>query len=131
MATESRRGCKKKEEILVALEARIEEIISLNQAGSPTDPKVKWTHMKPSDIGKAYELKWSEKLSNHRIKRLLKKLGYRKRRPRKELITGKSPYRSEQFKLIFYFAFLFSEMDNNPILSVDTKKKGHYGENYG
>ena len=128
MATRSWRGCKKKEEVIVDLEARLEEIISLNQAGSPTDPKVKWTHMKPSDIGKAYELKWSEKLSNQTIKRLLKKLGYRNRRPRKELITGKSPYRSEQFKLIFYFAFLFSEMDNNPILSLDTKKKEKLGD---
>lgn len=110
------------------LEARIEQIISLNKAGSPTDPTVKWTHLKPSDIAKAYESKWSEKLSNQTIKRLLRKLGYRNRRPRKELITGKSPYRAAQFKLIFYFAFMFSEMDNNPILSGDTKKKEKLGD---
>ena len=54
-------------------------------------------------------------------------MGYCKRRPNKALITGKSPFRSEQFKLIFYFAFLFAEMQNNPILSMDTKKKERLG----
>lgn len=107
---------------------KLEDIISLHQAGSPTDPKVKWTHLKPSDIARLYEEKWSVTLSDQTIKRLLKKSGYRNRRPRKELITGKSPYRQAQFKLIFYFALLFSEMDNNPIISGDTKKKERLGD---
>jgi hypothetical protein len=58
----------------------------------------------------------------------MKELGYKKRRPIKALATGKSPFRAEQFKFIFYFAFLFSEMDNNPILSMDTKKKEALGD---
>lgn len=80
------------------------------------------------DISRAYEQKWEEKLSNQTVKRLLKALGYKKRRPVKAIATGKSPHRAEQFKLIFYFAYLFAEMDNNPILSMDTKKKEKLGD---
>lgn len=110
------------------MEKRIENIIFLNQAGSPTDPKVKWTHLKPRDIAIKYAEQWGECLSNQVIKRVLKSLGYKKRRPTKALQTGKSPYRNEQFKIIFWFAFLFAEMDNNPILSMDTKKKEVLGD---
>lgn len=108
--------------------SRIESIVSLNTAGSPTAPDVKWTHLKPKDIQEKYEFEWSVKLSRQTIKKLLKKLGYKKRRPIKALSTGKSPYRTEQFKLVFYFAYLFAEMDNNPILSMDTKKKEVLGD---
>lgn len=100
----------------------------MNRAGSPTDPEVKWTHLKAKDIQQKYELEWSSKISKQTIKRILKKLGYKKRRPIKALITGKSPYREEQFKLVFYFAYLFSEMEHNPILSMDTKKKEVLGD---
>jgi len=55
-------------------------------------------------------------------------LGYKKRRPIKALTTGKSPHRAEQFEIIFWFALLFSMMDNNPILSMDTKKKEELGD---
>lgn len=105
----------------------MEDIISLNAAGSPTDPKVKWTHLKPSDIARLYHVKWEESISTSTIKRLLNKMGYRKRKPNKALSTGKSPFRSQQFKIVFYFAYLFAEMDNNPILSMDTKKKERLG----
>lgn len=108
--------------------SKIESIIEFHRAGSPTDPDVKWTHLKPSDIAKAYEKRWAESISNGTIKRILKDLGYKKRRPTKDLTTGKSPHRAAQFRLIFYFAFLFAEMENNPILSMDTKKKEHLGD---
>lgn len=100
----------------------------MHAAGSPTDPSVKWTHLKPSDISKAYDKEWSEPISHQTVKRILKVLGYKRRRPSKALATGKSPHRAAQFKLIFYFAFLFSEMENNPILSMDTKKKEVLGD---
>lgn len=89
---------------------------------------MKWTHLKPRAIAELYEARWSDRISTGTIKRILKDLGYKKRRPSKCIATGKSPFRSEQFKLIFYFAFLFSEMDQNPILSMDTKKKEVLGD---
>lgn len=108
--------------------ARLEEIISLHRAGSPTDIYLKWTHLKPSDIAKLYRQKWHEAISNQTVKRILKDLGYKRRRPSKALATGQSPHREAQFKLIFYFAFLFSEMEHNPMLSMDTKKKEKLGD---
>lgn len=110
------------------MEKRLEDIISLNAAGSPTDPAVKWTHLKPSDISELYSGKWPDRISNGTVKRLLRKMGYKKRRPSKDLATGRSPFRSEQFGLVFYFAFMFAEMENNPILSMDTKKKELLGD---
>ncbi len=110
------------------LPQQLEQLIELHTAGSPTCPEVKWTDLKPAELAKAYEEKWSGKISHGTIKRVLKDLGYKKRRPNKSIATGKSPHRAAQFRLIFYFAFLFSEMDNNPILSMDTKKKEELGE---
>jgi len=98
-------------------------LISVNRAGSATDPSVKWTHLKPVQLAELYRQKWGESISNGTVKRILRLLGYKRRRPCKALATGKSPFRAQQFRLIFYFAFLFSEMEHNPILSLDTKKQ--------
>ncbi len=105
------------------IENRILKIVKHETAGSPTDNNVKWTHLRASDISKVYSNKYNDKISNRTVKRILKDKGYCKRRPNKALSTGKSPMRAEQFALIFYFATLFSEMEHNPILSIDTKKK--------
>lgn len=102
-------------------------MISVNRAGSPTDPSVKWTHLKPAQLAELYRQKWDESISKGTVKRILRSLGYKRRRPCKALATGKSPFRAQQFRLIFYFAFLFSEMEHNPILSLDTKKKEQLG----
>ena len=118
----------KKEDLIPDLTLRIESIIFLNQAGSPTNPDIKWTHLKPQQISKQYEEKWSEKIGHQTLKRLLNSLGYKRRRPIKALPMGKSPYRKEQFEIVFFFAYLFAEMDNNPILSKDTKKKEKLGD---
>ncbi len=107
---------------------RILEIVAGETAGSPTDIKVKWTHLRPKDIAQKCKEKWSISISNGTVKRILKEAGYRKRRPSKDLITGKSPYRAAQFRVIIYLSSLFYEMDNNPIISVDTKKKEQLGD---
>ena len=102
---------------------RLLSLIATQTAGSPTDEHVKWTHLRPPEIALKYEEKYGESLSHGTVKRILKEQGYCRRRPCKSLSTGKSPHRCRQFKLIFYFASLFSGMDNNPIVSIDTKKK--------
>lgn len=118
----------KKESEVDDVVTRLETIIELHTAGSPTTPDVKWTDLPIREIRKQYHCRWSERISYNTVKRILRDLGYKKRRPNKSLATGKSPHRSAQFKLIFYFAFLFSEMENNPILSMDTKKKERLGD---
>lgn len=58
----------------------------------------------------------------------MKAEGYVKRKPVKCIATGVSPHRKEQFKIVLYLVGLFHSMDNNPILSVDTKKKELLGQ---
>lgn len=84
--------------------------------------------MKPSNISTEYSIRYNDTISNGTIKRILANLGYVKRRPSKDLAIGKSPYRDQQFQIIFYFAYLFAEMEKNPILSMDTKKKEQLGD---
>lgn len=57
------------------------------------------------------------------VKRILHAEGYRKRKPAKNLATGVSPDRNEQFRIIGFLLALFLLMKENPIISIDTKKK--------
>jgi hypothetical protein len=57
------------------------------------------------------------------LKRILYAAGYRKRKPKKQVATGESPCRSEQFRVISCLLNLFLLMEDNPIISLDTKKK--------
>jgi hypothetical protein len=68
------------------------------------------------------------KISNACVKRILRANGYRKRKPVKTLEIGKSPFREEQFRILFLLIALFQDMGNNPILSMDTKKKEALGQ---
>lgn len=121
-------GGEKKEKTKSDLVANLLIIIEQEMAESPTDTAVKWTHLHPREISQMYEQRHGVSISHQTIKRILQKLGYRRRRPSKALATGKSPHREAQFRLIFYFAALFSKMENNPIISIDTKKKEFLGQ---
>ena len=57
------------------------------------------------------------------VKRILHAQGYRKRKPAKQVATGKSPDRREQFRVIAVLVGLFMLLEENPVISVDTKKK--------
>jgi hypothetical protein len=66
------------------------------------------------------------------IKRILYENGYRKRKPNKQVATGTSPCRAEQFRVISFLMNLFLLMKDNPIISIDTKKKevlGNFSRN--
>ena len=102
--------------------------VEQNTAGSSTDEKVKWTHLRYCDIAlhlhKAYQIE----VSNACIKRILYANGYGKRKPAKTMATGISPDRKQQFQVILFLIALFLEMPDNPIISIDTKKKEVLGE---
>jgi len=89
--------------------------------------KVKWTHLQPRDI--ALYIKDTHKVfvSNGLVKRVLKNAGYCRRKPLKVLETGASPHREEQFRIICFILSVFTLMEENPILSIDTKKKEELG----
>jgi Rhodopirellula transposase DDE domain len=92
-------------------------------AGSPTDESIKWTHLRPRDIVLHLQKSSQIEVSCGVIKRILFSHGYRKRKPAKNIETGKSPDRSEQFKIIKFLTTLFMQMPENPIISIDTKRK--------
>ena len=102
--------------------------VARQTAGSPTDEAVKWTDLRPCDIALHLREEHREDVSHGCIKRILKGNGYRYRKPAKTLATGTSPVRAEQFRLIWFLITLFIEMNNNPLISIDTKKKEVLGQ---
>jgi hypothetical protein len=97
--------------------------VAQETAGSPTDETIKWTHLRPCDIALHLQKTSQIEVGTGVIKRILCANGYRKRKPAKQIATGKSPDRSEQFKIITFLSGLFMQMPENPIISIDTKKK--------
>lgn len=104
------------------------EYVETETAGSPTDERVKWTHLRPCEIAFYIEQTYRVKVSSGCLKRILAGAGYRRRKPSKSLATGESPDRKEQFRIISVLLALFMLMDENPIISIDTKKKEVLGE---
>ena len=94
-----------------------------NTAGSPTDERVLWTHLRHCDIAEYLLKTYQVEIETDCIKRILHAAGYRKRKPKKQVATGESPCRSEQFRVMSFVINLFLLMADNPIISVDTKKK--------
>lgn len=109
------------------LSSNILSIVAAHTAGSPVDEKVKWTHLTPREIAEAYKEVQGQSVSNQVVKRILKQAGYVKRKPSKSIAIGKSPYRKEQFQIVKFLTALFVDMANNPIVSIDTKKKERLG----
>lgn len=109
------------------LSAQLLWIVQSHTAGSPVDEKVKWTYLKPQEIAQAYEEVHGERISKKVVNRILKQAGYVKRKPSKSIAIGKSPHRKEQFQIIKFLISLFTQMENNPIVSIDTKKKERLG----
>ena len=97
-------------------------------AGSPTDEKVKWTHLRPCDIAAHLKKEHQLTVSHGCIKRILKKDGYIRRKPIKCIATGSSEHRAEQFRVIAFLVAVFNDMEHNPIISIDTKKKEPLGQ---
>lgn len=117
----------KKEEELAFLTRAVLDYVSDHTAGSPTDPLVKWTALSPRDIAAHLKDEHKVTISHGCIKRTLKADGYVRRKPLKCLATGESRDREEQFKIINFLKGLFERMENNPVISVDTKKKEPLG----
>jgi Rhodopirellula transposase DDE domain len=121
-------GVEKKELLIGQLTNWILSHLEQHTAGSPTDESVKWTHLRPCDISLYIKDMHKVVVSNSCIKRILKAQGYRHRKPSKSLSTGESPHRKEQFEIILFLVALFWDMEHNPIISIDTKKKELLGE---
>ena len=105
------------------LEQSFEDILAAHSAGSPTDPRVVWTDLKPMQLV-AELLRRGFAIGRNTAAQLMARAGYRRRSLRKELITGHVDpnERDQQFRHIDALRRR-AQARGNPVLCVDTKKK--------
>jgi len=110
------------------LDEKFENVLWNYTAGDPMDEKIRWTNLTCQQIAdklKEVRVEVSRKI----VKQLFKKHGYKKRQAQKSVSTGKCEGRNEQFEYIAELKAIFIAADN-PIISVDTKKKEFIGNLY-
>ncbi len=95
------------------------------KAGSPTDPNVYWISLAPRQLAMMFTGQYQIPVSNGVVKRLLKELGYRYRKPSKVLAAGIYPQRDEQIEVIFSLISLMCMRLS--VISIDCKKKERLG----
>jgi hypothetical protein len=112
------------------LEHAFDDILEAHSAGSPTDPSVVWTDLKPMQLAGELVRRGFE-VGRHTAATLLERAGYRRRSLRKELITGQvdPQERDHQFRHIDALRRQ-AQAQGNPVLCVDTKKKELLGYLY-
>jgi hypothetical protein len=105
------------------LEQTCEDILEAHSAGSPTDPNLRWTDLKPMQLADELVERGYE-IGRNTAAKLLDQFGYRRRSLRKELITGHvdAQERDQQFRYIDALRRQ-AHARGNPVLCVDTKKK--------
>ena len=104
------------------------EILREHTAGDPMDEKVKWTNLKRGEIREKLRKK-GIKVSVNIVKKLLKKHGFVKRKALKKTSTGQHKNRDQQFKKIAKLRAKYENSDN-PVISIDAKKKESIGNLY-
>ena len=100
-------------------------VISDHIAGDPMDEKIKWIKLTRKQISQELKKKGIQ-VSKHIVKKLLKQHGFVKRKIQRKKSTGEFKDRDEQFKNIDKIRSKYMNT-NNPVLSVDTKKKEKLG----
>ncbi len=104
------------------------KVIGTYTAGDPMQDDVKWTNLTLKEIS---ELMATEgiKASPHVVKQLLEKHRFKKRKLSKKETMKEVEDRDEQFKNIDRLKAEY-EASDNPIISIDTKKKEQLGNFY-
>jgi len=104
------------------------DVLQKHTAGDPMDEKVKWTNLNRGEIRERMR-KQGVKVSVNIIRKLLKKHGFVKRKALKKTSTGSNKNRDQQFKKIANLRSQYED-SNNPIISIDAKKKESIGNLY-
>lgn len=102
-------------------------MIAEHIAGDPMNANIRWVKLSRSEISDKMAL-FDIKVSRKIVKKLLKKHKFVKRKMQRKRSTGKSADREQQFKNIISEKERFMNSDN-PIISIDTKKKEQVGGN--
>jgi hypothetical protein len=103
------------------------QVISEHIAGDPMNEKIRWVRLTRAEIREGM-LFLGVDVSRKIIKKLLKQHNFVKRKMQRKRSIGKSIDREEQFKNIISEKERFMN-SNNPIISMDTKKKEQIGGN--
>jgi Rhodopirellula transposase DDE domain len=110
------------------LKRDLHRILENHTAGSPMKQEVFWTDLTPKEIQEAFrERDCSFGLPF--IRQLLREEGYRPLKARKDLEMGSHPDRNAQFENIARIKQEYLGSDN-PIVSIDTKKRELIGTFY-
>lgn len=100
-------------------------VVTEHTAGDPMDSKIKWIKLTRKQICDELQKKGIT-VSKNVVKRLLSLHGYVKRKIQRKTSTGTFKDRDKQFKNIERIKKTFMKSEN-PILSIDTKKKEKLG----
>jgi len=121
-------GRKKTEVKQEHLIQQVQDTIKNRTAGDPMRPDVVWTDLTPQAISASLQAQavWA---GPRIVRRMLDGLGCARRQMAKGLPGGDAPHRDAQFRHIAHLIQEFLEADN-PILSIDTKKKEFLGTLY-
>lgn len=97
------------------------EIVKNNTAGNPMDENIRWTNLNLKEISEAF-IERGYSVHEHTVKQLLEKHNFVERKMQKTKTMKDTNERNEQFEKI---NDLREEYENseNPILSIDVKKK--------
>jgi hypothetical protein len=122
-------GRKRYDEIYPDIDAKFLDVLKNYTAGNPMDETVVWTDLRPWQIARLLERKHDIVVSNNVIRKLLKKHNYRRRKAQRRQTIKRVPHRNEQFENIAQLRAKY-EASDNPILSMDVKKKEYLGNFY-
>lgn len=122
-------GRKRYDELYKDIDAQFLDVLKNNTAGNPMDEKVVWTDLTPDAIAKLLEQQHKVKVSKSVVNKLLKKHNYRRRKAQKKQTIKTVPNRDAQFVKIEALVAKYMASDN-PIISLDTKKKEYLGNFY-
>jgi transposase len=105
------------------------DVLKNYTAGDPQDEKIIWTNLTLSQIATKLEEDYNIKVSYKVVKKLLKKHNFKRRKAQKKKTLKAVEGRNEQFENIAHLKEEFMGSDN-PIISIDTKKKELIGNIY-
>ena len=121
-------GRKSRDSQIPDLNEKFLEVLKNHTAGDPMNEDIKWTNLTQEQIVEG--LKSQEiTVSTTVVQKLLKKHGYVKRQAQKKQTTGVTNNRNEQFENLAKITAEY-ELQGNPIISMDTKKKEFIGNLY-
>jgi hypothetical protein len=105
------------------------DILIDHTAGDPSNKDIIWTNLTPKEIADRIAEKYTLGVSETVIRKLMEKHNYRRRKALKSEPLKTVKHKNEQFENITIFKRSYEPSDN-PIISIDTKKKEYLGNFY-